>query len=687
MPPLSSPRGRLPERTFSIFFSILSLAAVSCGGEIGGSGNPGSGGTGNGAGGGGGPGGTGGSPPLPPGVLDTGRIPSGHPRLFFDQARLSRAKQWYAANPFDPEEPIDAAFHYLLTGNTGSARQAIQSALNTTFSVSGTASDDARWEGETVILTYDWCHDQMTETERRTLIDRWNGYIDALNAKSWGGIGMEANNYYTGYMRNAIEWGIATWGENDRATAILEHGVTTRWTNSFLEFAESDGVGGVPHEGTQYGRGQMNYFTVPLTTMGLLGRNAWAETNHFKHMIYYFIYSMSPSPVFSDGGSAYETFPFSDDEGWLEGETAALQDVGTFLAPLVEVWQGTKLAGYVQRYLDLTEAPMARFAEAVRVTATPEPFDQLPLDYYAPGIRFFYTRSSWASDAMLINLQLGIPQREGHRHLDAGSFQIVRGGRWLSRETVSYNDAIAAWNNGPADDARAGYGHNTLLFQGRGPIEDAIRQPTVVRLESRPDHSYLAVDLTDAYRPEGGGSGPASKVVREFLFVRPLDSLVVLDRMRTGSASTVKSFIVHSETTAPMLSTGAALIRNGDQVLQVMTLVPSNAQSRSVNEGGEVGQYRLEVDTSGAAESAFLHVLHGRDMTAPALVASVEESSTEYRVTLTHPSRGSAVVVFQKGIDALGGSFGYAASGSPSPSPLIDGIQTQHITDDGPVWQ
>ena len=69
-------------------------------------------------------------------------------------------------------------------------------------------------------------------------------------------------------------------------------------------------------------------------------------------------------------------------------------------------------------------------------------------------------------------------------------------------------------------------------------------------------------------------------------------------------------------------------------------------------------------------------------MTAPALTASVEESSTEYRVTLTHPSRGSAVVVFRKGIDALGGSFGYAASGSPSPSPLMDGIQTQHITDE-----
>ena len=35
----------------------------------------------------------------------------------------------------------------------------------------------------------------------------------------------------------------------------------------------------------------------------------------------------------------------------------------------------------------------------------------------------------------------------------------------------------------------------------------------------------------------------------------------------------------------------------------------------------------------------------------------------------------------------MGGSTGYAATGTPSPSPLITGIQTQHITDNGPVWQ
>ena len=627
-------------------------------------------------------------------MLDTARIPTGHPRLFFDAARLDRAKQWYASHAFSPDEAIDQALHYLLTGNATSARRAIDSAMSIRLDVSGTASDEARWDGETVILTYDWCHDQLTADERSTLISRWNGYIEALNAKSWGGVGMEANNYYTGYMRNAIEWGIATFGENDRASAILQHGLTTRWTNSFLEFAAGPGVGGVPHEGTQYGRGQMNYFTVPLTTVALLGRDLWAETNHFKQMVYYFIYSMTPAPVSSDGGAAYETFPFSDDEGWLDGDTAALQDVGTFLAPLVEVWQGTdatkKLAGYVQQYLDLTRAPMARFAQAVRQTTTPQPFNQLPLDYYAPGIQFFYTRSSWGADAMAVNLQLGVPQREGHRHQDAGSFQLVRKSRWLSRETVSYTDAIAGWNNGPEDDARLGFGHNTLLFQGQGPAADPAGYPVIQRLESRAQHSYVAVDLTSAYRPEGGGSGGGnrpSKVVREVLFIRPLDTLVIMDRVRTPTASTVKTFLVHSETAAPTLGTRSALVTNGDQALQVMTLVPATATSRVVDEGGDVGQYRLEIDVSGASDSELLHVLHGRDASAAALTATVADSGGNYQVTLTHPTRGSATVTFTKGVDTLGGSFGYAPSGTPTTAPLTTSVQSQLLTNDGPLWQ
>ena len=216
--------------------------------------------------------GTGGRPPptdiptLPPGDLMGANIPMTHPRLFFTPERLERAKQWYASrHTFTPrtDRPLDQMLHYLLTGNKDSARAAISHALGVTFDTGGTASDGARWEGENVVLAYDWCYPEMTDAERTTLRDRWNAYITTLNGKSWGGIGMEGNNYYTGYLRNAIEWGIASYWENDQAAAILQHGLTTRWTESLLPYLASAGLGGVPHEGSQYGRQSLVYYTIP----------------------------------------------------------------------------------------------------------------------------------------------------------------------------------------------------------------------------------------------------------------------------------------------------------------------------------------------------------------------------------------------------------------------------------------
>jgi hypothetical protein len=682
------------------------FTSVSCGGGSAATGAAGMGGSQSGSGGsttgtggsaagtGGSIGGFGGSDPIPPSVLDESRIPTGHPRLFFNAERLAQAKQWFASHPFTPDEdePVESALHYLLSGNAQSARRAIDYAMGITFSTGGTASDPARWEGERVILAYDWCYDRMTETERNTLIDRWNGYLEAIIAKPWGGVGMEGNNYYTGYMRNNIEWGIATYRENPRAAAILQNGVTTRWTDSFLPYAATYGEGGVPHEGTQYGRDQLAYFVIPLTTGALLGRDMWKETNYFKQLVYAFIYSMTASKISLKERPAtfYETFPYNDDEQWRYGNTAALGIGGGYLGAVLEEWPGTNLAGYVQQYLSTTGAVLPLYMQSVLRPGTARPFSNLQLDYWAPGAQFFYTRGSWNADATVIAIQLGVPTGVGHNHYDAGSFQMARKSRWLSRETVSYAENLPGWNNTTARDGSMGFGHNTILFDGEGPVGDWQGSPEILRMESRTNHSYIVADLTNAYRsPDVNNDLPnVDKVVREFLFIRPLDTLVILDRLRVKRANVVRSFIVHSEMTSPTINGGNTLIVNGDQALQVMTLLPATVQPRVINEmAGIVGQYRVEIDSSGATESYFLHVLHGRDMSAAALQATVNDTGSAWQVTLTHPSRGSATIVFQRGMDSAGGSFGYAASGSPTASPLIEGKQVQHITDDGPFWE
>ena len=56
---------------------------------------------------------------------------------------------------------------------------------------------------------------------------------------------------------------------------------------------------------------------------------------------------------------------------------------------------------------------------------------------------------------------------------------------------------------------------------------------------------------------------------------------------------------------------------------------------------------------------------------APALALKLTEDRARFRLTLHHPSRGSAVVVFEKGMESTGGAFAFAARGTPAaPRPL-----------------
>ena len=64
---------------------------------------------------------------------------------------------------------------------------------------------------------------------------------------------MFQSNYNWGYMRNEIDWGIATWGENPQADANLRHGLITRWQNNIAPHFLAAGRGGVFQEGSAYG--------------------------------------------------------------------------------------------------------------------------------------------------------------------------------------------------------------------------------------------------------------------------------------------------------------------------------------------------------------------------------------------------------------------------------------------------
>lgn len=653
-------------------------------------------------------------------------IPTSHPRLWWTPARIAQARTWYAAHPFTPasDDALGNAFRYICTGETSYAQNAID--LLMAFAIAqeeldGTASDTYRW-ADWVPLVYDGCHDRMTPTQRSTFLTRYNGYVDVLRQKDWGGPGMPANNYYTGYFRNELNWALTTYHDSPMADTFLDWALTTRWQNAFLPYsATGGGRGGVPIEGSQYGKYMLDYPVGPLTTAGLMGRDMLRETDFYKEALFYFIYASSTGPVYDKGGARqyFQMYSFSDSE--FTPFPAAGADYGgddgygNFVMEVANEWSGVPVGAYARQVLATFPTTTSNWIAAVDTGGAATSFSGLPLDYYAPGYRSFYAKSSWNATATQAWIQIGALDA-GHQHNDWGSFQILRGNRWLTRETPGYSNRTTGWGGSGTVETLDTINHNGLLFGGNDwHIGTASGywdgQTNVTRLESRPSHAYIAADLTGVYtartsdylNPDGSprDDNPfAQTVVREFLFVRPLETWLVFDRMLSCdntrfpptvlAADVVKTFVLHSENSPTIQDADHVLVTNGTQALRVTTLLPSSHSYSTVYDSNDAGadwsQYRLEVNHSGEAQSYFLHVLRARDSTGADVAASVSDDGPTYTVTMTHPTLGNATVVFTKGATSTGGRFGYAPSGTPALSDLTTSVQGITVTDDGPVW-
>ena len=676
-------------------------------------------------------------------------IPTTHPRLWWNATRLAQAKAWLAANPKAtvPQDKSsydyynDIAFRHVAGG--ADCAIAINFVMNNQvpsnqFSPSGNGSDQARWNGETAFLVYDWCFDQLTTQQKADFFNNiggsgagWNNYLTGIDQQAWGGAAMTQNNYSIGNMRNDIESGIGTYWENQTAaTGFLTDGLTKRWTDNFVPSVTTDAAGAVGQEGNQYAVSLAGYPIIPFVTMSLDGRDTYNESEYFKEQVYWMIYSTTPAPTPNAGSpSAYQLNPFSDDEQFANGGVLILSSEYTgFMNSASNYWSSLDVGKYARQWVNTVGAAPSTFLTpnyVLALDAKPAalPYSTLPLDYYATGIQYLYGRKTWDTSSAYFMWQLGIPTAGvGHSHLDFGNFNLWRGGRWLSRETTGYDDIITGYQNVATDSVDDILGHNGILFgtplspagsnQGLALMPGIPQgQTPVLRLDSQPGYVYADVNLTPQYlwtTPEYAqyNSGAVVHVERELLFLRDLETTLVFDRLTTGNVTTgsdagvtaaneVNTFLIHFETNPTLEDATHMTATNGTQALRVTTLVPSAPVRRVINEqscGGcsrGIGQYRVELDTSGAAQRYFLNVLQARDATADNIVATVVDSAPTspttgtFTVTLQPATGAATVVVFNKGQTSSGGSVNLAGT---TLLNLRAGVQSISYTDSGPVW-
>lgn len=665
------------------------------------------------------------------------QIPATHPRLFYaNTARLTQTQTYLATHPLSPSGTsssamMQRALRGLLTGSNADCDQAVGFLVGWEASAQGSGVRDAlRQQGEDVLLIYDWCHHRLSAPQIATLVTRWNGYMDGEFADDFANHGSEANNYWWGRTRNSLLWGIASFNDNARAQYFIDQALDVRMGQWFAGWYQDFGRGGVFAEGTDYGVTMLAYPLIAFASAADFGHDAYAQAPFFREAIYALIYGTTPAATTTTGGSSGVplVFPFNDDEHFFDGGVIGVRDyLGDFAAYFGQRDPTSGNARHMRTWLATTNAGRRWMFDAIRSSGDVGNTD-LPLDYFAAGSGVFDMRSAHTADAMQVHLQLNSPGGIEHRHYDAGSFQVWRKGRWLSRESVGYSDNLIGLAGVGEVSTESPLAHNTLMFEGKttgiwigsgprvipagqGRDDNPDGLPQVVRLQHHPDFAYVAVDYSDAYRNTDGPRVDwpyADRAVREFLFLRSLQALVVLDRMRASGDSMLpfyqtpdwlipgphlnadqvrRTFAMHFETT-PSVNGARVQAVNGTQSTELITLVPAAPSYRVLNEdrpGDELaGQFRLELDSIGSAESYFLQIIHGRDNGAPTLTAALTDNPGNWVIQLNNQAGQSAAITINKGMTSAGGSV---VINGAAATPLRANVQGISVTSERPVWE
>jgi len=668
-------------------------------------------------------------------------LPSTHPRLWYgNAARLTQARAYFLTTPFALPPASDQtqlnrarALRGLMTQSNADCDLA--AGYLATWQFSGSFRDAMRQQGDALLQIYDWCHHRLTPSQITTLVTRWNGYLDTENADTFANRGSEANNYFWGRVSNNLAWGIVSFGDNPRAQEFINNALDLRLDTWFASWYNNFGRGGVFVEGGDYGAVMLSYPMIPFASAADYGFDPYQRTSFFREGIYALIYGTTPGPTSITGefSGGHLLIPFNDDENFRNGGVINQRDyLGDFARFMGQREPASGNARHMRAWLADTSAGRQWLFDALGGAGNAADLAPLPLDYYAPGAMVFDIRNRHDDEAMQVHLQIGTPGGVEHRHLDAGSFQIWRQGRWLTRESVGYAENLTGFGGTGVVDTEDHLAHNGLLFQGRTtgrwigggpriiapglPRDDQPNgMPEVVRLQHHPDYAFLVADYSKAYRNTDGRRVDwpyAARATREFLFIRPLQTLLILDRMRASSDSLMsfyntdawvnrgaplalqipaeqvnRTFVMHFETN-PTVGSGNLSATIGDQIVDLRTLLPASPIYRIVNEDSAgnpaAGQFRLELDSSGSVENYFLNVVSGRDVGEATVSASLTDLGDRWSITLTHPSRGNATVVLMKGMDSVGGSI---ATGSQLPVSLYGGVQGIQVTADGPLWE
>ncbi len=517
----------------------------------------------------------------------TYNIPSAHPRIYLNNKKITRLRRdatagnlrWQQLFKYARSPKGGMAAKALVSIIIGDARyclDAIELALSQTNSKNSMAAGD-------IALIYDWCHGQLTTQQSTDLIRYFNKWCDrqlgnptGLDISGWG-------NYWPRYGYSFAMVGMATYGDNPRASEWLVEFRERRWKID-QRLLDKIATGGGWPEGPIYDwLGNLPRVKTLAAWLSVTGENLFVSTDWFKQRFGYLLLQHYPGITSNSWGPKFHPYPSIGD---AERNRGTMSNYGRIMS-LILIEQFPDLPLAQQLYSYLSSPPTDKsfnfliHEEFLWFDPYQRGVEPTLLTHYAPALGTVLMRSGWPDSGAdkdtsptYIAFQCG-DHFSYHQHYDQASVLLfkykellldsgVYSGYGLSNHdrnyyvrTIAHNSLVVYDPKENFSEARPGATSND---GGQRPVSPASRAPTSVeyfdqhsreydtcdmlRFADEKQYTYALADATKAYKSveyirSGGAEGkPKLKhFSREFVYLRSnskqstRDYVVLYDRV------------------------------------------------------------------------------------------------------------------------------------------------------------
>ncbi len=637
------------------------------------------------------------------------------------------------------------ALDYLTTGDKRQARRAITAMLDTLRTTDfGTQQDLSRASGVMLMvgaIVYDWCYDQMKESEKQAYIKEFVRIAKTMEC----GYPPRNDQPIAGHpsewmvLRDMLSAGIAIY---DEYPDMYNHVITMLYRD-YIPVRNYIYSGQNYHQGSSYVNVRFANDLFSLWILNRMGVDSPYDASQ-QFVLYDFLYRRRP-----DG----QVLP-AGDENPKPRNTIPGYSLPAFLA--ANYYKDEYLAYEYERRPRL-EAHCYIFDILWRdYNLKSKAPDDLPLTRYSgTPYGWMIARTGWGQNSVLAEMKINEQFVGNHQHLDGGSFQIYYKGplaidagayqgesggynsphnKNYFKRTIAHNSLLvydpdekfACWNYGGADKTEYAANDGGQRMPGDrwltcNSFKDLLSEEyTVGRVlahgfgpdAQQPDYSYLKGDITKAYTRK------VKEAKRSFVFLNLKNetvpaALIVFDKVVSSNPDFKKYWLLHS-IEEPSLQAGSftvARTKNGDTGLLHNTVLlpetddlrlekvggpgkdcwvfgtnyPNAAQPRRPDPANERGEWRVEVSPAKpATENYFLNVLQVADNTCKQL-NGVKRLDGAHTVGVQIADR---IVTFSKDSEALACRFELKVEGEGNLKFVITDLKPGNwqVLKDGKVY-